>query len=75
MERTNAKIINVFQDIKTAKTAVFSEVNFEMKAASGEVGDDVMSELCQRVLYRKGYLVMIEKQAWWDQSFKKREIS
>ena len=40
--------------MKPGKAAEPSEVCAEMISASGEVGDSVMVELCQRVLDRKG---------------------
>ena len=51
---SHAEIINAIKTMKTGKAAGPSEVNFEMIAASGEVGEKVMRELCQRVLDGKG---------------------
>ena len=40
--------------VKAGEAAVPSEVSVEMIAASGEIGIDVMVELCQSVLDGRG---------------------
>ena len=39
--------------MKTEKTAVPSEANVKVIAASGQVGEEVLREICQKVLDRK----------------------
>ena len=45
---SQAEIINASKIMKTRKEAGPSAVNFKMIAASGQVGEEVMREFCQR---------------------------
>ena len=47
---SHAEIINAIKAIKTEKAAGPSEVNVDVIAASGQVGEEVMRVFCQRVL-------------------------
>ena len=48
---------------RNEKASGLSEVNLEMIAASGQVGDEVMKELCQKAIESKKYArCMIGKQ-------------
>ena len=51
---TREEVTKAIGAMKSGKAAGPSEVSAEMIAASGEVGIDVMMELCQRVLDGKG---------------------
>ena len=49
-------MVKVIREVKAGKAAGPSEVSVEMIAASGDIGIDVMLELCQGVLDGKGML-------------------
>ena len=48
------EVVKALGKIKAGKAARLPEVNVEMIAASGEIGIDVMVELCQNVLDGRG---------------------
>ena len=57
VERVNQEeVVKVMEKIKAEKTAGPSEVGVEMIVASGQIGIDVMVELCQGVLDGRGML-------------------
>ena len=47
---TPAEVLKAIKVMKTGRAAGLSEVNIEMINASGQVGVEVMTELCQKVL-------------------------
>jgi len=49
-----ATSINAIKAMKPGKAAGSSKVNFKIIDASGQVGEKVMKELCQRVLNGEG---------------------
>ena len=54
--RNSAEIINAIKTMKTGKAARPSEVNFEMIASSGQDREEVIREICQKVLDKKEML-------------------
>ena len=54
VERVSREEVKAMGEMKAGKAAAPSEVSVEMIVASGEIGIDVMVELCQGVLDRRG---------------------